>query len=212
MLAAFPATWLPGPLAARAPLAASVQQIPPSVTILGPTEAGVVTGKVPISAVVDDDVPIARVQFFVDGLPVGPPLPSAPYAFEWDSSGVSTRQLHTISATATDLLGRSAASGIVSVQVDNGPTITGMTVNRGLTATSARINWSTDGLADAQVEYGRSSLYGLSTPVDARADWRHEAQLTGLSPGTTYHFRVRSRNANGVVAVSADYTFATAEP
>jgi hypothetical protein len=212
MLGAFPATWMPGTLAARAPLAAYIQQVPPSVTIMAPTEAAVVTGNVPLTAVVDDDVPIARVQFFVDGLPVGGPLLSAPFTLRWDSSSASTRQLHMISATASDLLGRSATSGIVTVQVDNGPTIGGIAVNRGLTASSVRINWSTDVLADGQVEFGRTAVHGLSTPIDPRADWRHEAQLTGLAPGTTYHFRVRSRDANGVVAVSPDYTFATAEP
>jgi hypothetical protein len=212
MLAAFPAAWMPGAVAARSPLSASIQQVPPSVTIMAPPEAAVVTGNVPLSAVVDDDVSIARVQFSVDGQPVGAPVLSAPFTFAWDSSAASTRQPHMISATAVDLLGRSATSAIVTVQVDNGPTIGGIAVNRGLTASSVRINWSTDVLADGQVEFGRTALYGLSTPIDPRADWRHEAQLTGLAPGTTYHFRVRSRDANGVVAVSPDYTFATAEP
>jgi hypothetical protein len=37
-------------------------------------------------------------------------------------------------------------------------------------------------------------------------------QLTGLAPASTYHYRVRSRDINGALAVSPDQTFFTAEP
>jgi hypothetical protein len=152
------------------------------------------------------------VQFFVDGLPIGAPLAAAPYTTTWDSAGFSASQPHSITARASDALGRSAASGALSVQVDNGPTITAVSVSPGLTASSARITWTTDILADAQVEFGTSTLYSFSTPVDGRATWTHEMQVTGLAPGLTYHYRVRSRDVNGAVAVSPDATFATAEP
>ena len=39
----------------------------------------------------------------------------------------------------------------------------------------------------------------------------HDIQLTGLAPGTTYHFRVKSRDTNAAAATSADQTFATDE-
>ena len=82
----------------------------------------------------------------------------------------------------------------------------------GLTASSARINWTTDMLADAQVEFGTTTVYGSATPIDPRVGWTHEMQLTGLLPGTTYHYRVRSRDANGALATSQDSVFATADP
>ena len=64
--------------------------MPPSVTLTGPADGVIVTGSVPLTAVVDDDEPIARLQFFVDGVPVGAPLASAPYTIgkSWDSAGV----------------------------------------------------------------------------------------------------------------------------
>jgi hypothetical protein len=31
--------------------------------------------------------------------------------------------------------------------------------------------------------------------------------LTGLNPGTTYHFRVRSRDSGGVLVIGPDSTF-----
>ena len=109
------------------------------------------------------------------------------------------------------VLGRSTTSGVVSVQVDNGPLISKVTVSPGLTSTSARITWITDVLADGQVEYGPTASYGRATPIDTRVDWRHDMQLTGLAAASTYHFRVRSRDATGALAVSADQTFFTSD-
>jgi hypothetical protein len=192
-------------------MSVQVEQIPPSVTLTRPTDGAIVNGSVSLSAEVDDDAPIAQVRFYVDGLPVGPPVASAPFTVAWDSSGSNPRLPHTISVRATDMLGRSGASGTSGVQVDNGPIISGNAVSQGLTASSARITWTTDVLSDGQVEYGPTLGYGSSTPVDRRVGWTHEAQLTGLAPGTTYHYRIRGRDANGALAVSQDSTFATSE-
>jgi hypothetical protein len=211
-LAAFPLTWSSGTATARSPMSVQVQQIPPSVTLTGPKDGAIVTGSVSLSAVVDDDSAIARMQFYVDGVPVGPSLTTAPFTVSWDSSTSNATLPHMITARATDILGRSATSGMLSVQVDNGPLISGMVMSPGLTATSARITWTTDVLSDGQVEFGPTFGYGSSTPVDARVGWSHEVQLTGLAAGTTYHYRVRSRDANGALAVSQDATFATPEP
>jgi hypothetical protein len=211
-LAAFPSAWTGGIPVARSPLAVYVQQVPPAVTLTGPADGVIVTGSASLSALVDDDAPIARVQFFVDGLPVGAPVSTAPYTTTWDSTGFNASQPHAITAQASDVRGRLGVSGALNVQVDNGPQISALTAATGLTASSARINWATDMLADAQVEFGPTTTYGSSTPIDARAAWSHEMQLTGLLAGTTYHYRVRSRDANGAVAVSEDATFATPEP
>jgi hypothetical protein len=211
-LAAFPQTFTPGVPIGRAVLSAAVLQIPPAITLMGLQDGSLVTGSVPLSAVVDDDVPIARLEFLVDGEPVGPPVTAAPYITVWDTLRFNADLPHTISARATDLQGRSGTSGVVSVQVDNGPRIAAVAVSRGLTPSSARVTWTTDRLADAQVEYGPTTAYGLTTPVDARLAWRHDMQLTGLAPGSAYHVRVRSRTPTGGLTVSADQTFSTAEP
>jgi len=211
-MAAFPLTWTSGAPTARSPMSVQVQQVPPAVTLTGPVDSAIVTGNVLLSAVVDDDTLVARVQFYVDGLPVGPSLVAGPFSVIWDSSTANARLPHTIVARATDMLGRSGTSGMLGVQVDNGPTISGVGVSLGLTASSARISWTTDAVSDSQVEFGPTFGYGSSTPVDPRVGWSHEAQLTGLVPGTTYHYRVRSRDANGALAVSQDATFATPEP
>jgi hypothetical protein len=211
-LAAFPQPWVAGAPGARSPLSMYVQQVPPAITLTGPADGSIVTGPSQLSAVIDDDVPLARVQFYVDGQAVGPALTAAPYRVTWNPAGFSALLPHTINARATDLLGRSGASGPLSVQVDNGPAISGVAVGPGLTASSARITWTTDIPADGQVEYGPTPAYGLSSPVDSELALRHDLQLTGLASNAVYHYRVRSRDTNGAVAVSPDATLFTSGP
>ena len=210
-LAALPAAWTSGIAAARSPLSVYVLQVPPALTLTSPADGAIVNGSVLLSAVIDDDVPMTRVQFLVDGLPVGAPLVAAPYSAVWDSTRASASQTHTISVRATDVQGRSGSSATIGVQVDNGPRISGAAVSAGLTASSAHVSWTTDVPADAQVEFGPTAQYGFASPIDARPALSHDIQLTGLPPGATYHYRVKSRDANGAIAASPDQTFATAE-
>ncbi len=211
-LATFPQPFAGGLPGARAPLSVYVQQVPPAVTLTGPTDGSVVNGQAQLTAVVDDDAPVVRMQFYVDGQPVGAPLSAAPYAWSWTSAGLNPDLPHSISARATDAQGRTGVSSNVSVQVDNGPAISNLSAAPGLTASSARLTWTTDVVADGQVEYGTTAAYGLTTPVDPVSGVRHDLQLTGLNPGTVYHYRVRSRDAAGMVSVSPDATLLTSQP
>jgi hypothetical protein len=65
-------------------------------------------------------------------------------------------------------------------------------------------------------EYGTSATYGQSTPESAPigsdfAEHQVSAALTGLEPGTPYHFRVVATNADGTVD-GPDRVFATLPP
>ena len=75
--------------------------------------------------------------------------------------------------------------------------------------TSAKITWTTNVPADSQVEYGRTNDYGSNSLLDTTLVTRHSVNLTGLNRGTTYHYRVYSRNGAGIRAVSADFIFKT---
>jgi hypothetical protein len=89
------------------------------------------------------------------------------------------------------------------------PIISSVNVESILSA-SARIAWSTDEASDTKVEYGLTSAYGLSTPIDATLTLLHSRTLTGLVPATLYHYRVLSRDAAGNLSISQDRTFTTA--
>jgi sugar lactone lactonase YvrE len=65
-------------------------------------------------------------------------------------------------------------------------------------------------------EYGESEAYGQSTAQTALTpgfeDQAASAQIAGLQPDTTYHFRVVAENALAQTATGPDQTFTTAPP
>ncbi len=86
------------------------------------------------------------------------------------------------------------------------PVITGVGTSN-LTDTSVIIKWLTDENANSAVDYGLTASYG-STVSNADDDAPvTRVSLTNLTPNTTYHYRVRSRNATGLQTNSADFTF-----
>jgi len=81
-----------------------------------------------------------------------------------------------------------------------------------ITGSSAVITWGTNEPADTQIQYGTTTAYGSSTTREATLVTVHSQTLTGLQPGTLYHYRVLSRDASGNLATSLDNTFTTAAP
>jgi len=73
---------------------------------------------------------------------------------------------------------------------------------------SATISWKTNGLADSLVEYGTTTDYGYLVYKPTLVS-EHSITLTDLSSSTTYHYRVKSATADGIQAISGDYTFTT---
>jgi len=78
-----------------------------------------------------------------------------------------------------------------------------------ITPNSATITWTTDEPSTSQVEYGPTTAYGYQTSINLTLVTSHSVNLNGLSPGTLYHYRVKSKDAAGNEAISSDYTFTT---
>jgi len=90
---------------------------------------------------------------------------------------------------------------------------------------SASITWTTDDLSSSQVEYGTDTSYGTLEPTTPATDpsyqdpatgnytslgvTTHEVVITGLDADTTYHYRIKSKNKDGLETVSEDRTFKT---
>ncbi len=90
------------------------------------------------------------------------------------------------------------------------PTISNIAVTN-ITSSSATVTWTTDQPSDSLVEYGETSAYG-SSQYDAAMTTSHSVLLTGLTMGTTYHFRVTSKNSLNASSSSGDNTFTTYSP
>ncbi|MCK4532272.1 right-handed parallel beta-helix repeat-containing protein [bacterium] len=78
-----------------------------------------------------------------------------------------------------------------------------------ISSITAVITWQTDKAAISQIEYGRTITYGISTALETTLLIFHHQTLTGLSPETSYHFRIKSMDEKGNWGISEDYTFTT---
>ena len=93
------------------------------------------------------------------------------------------------------------------------PTITrGPSVFPTPTQTTATVHWETDEASNSIVLYGtRRGAFNLSAVVIGNVT-AHAVTLTALRPGTTYEYKVRSRDAAGNFVESRPATFETAPP
>lgn len=73
----------------------------------------------------------------------------------------------------------------------------------------ASVTWTTNESSDTQIEYGLTTAYGTSSPLNPALVTTHTVALIGLVVGAVYHYRVKSRDKAGNLTTSADGTFTT---
>ncbi len=76
-----------------------------------------------------------------------------------------------------------------------------------ITETTAVINWQTNAPLNSRVDYGISDAYGNVATNDV-STMSHTVNLSGLSPNSTYHYRVTSGVGTSTVS-SGDFVFST---
>ena len=107
----------------------------------------------------------------------------------------------------------SGCSGVSSAS-SNGGGSTPLTISNLTAGTPSQsidvISWQTSNPANSQVEYGTSTAYGSTTPLDSTMVTSHQVTLSNLQPSTLYHFRAHSTDASGQTVSSPDGTFTTA--
>ncbi len=65
-------------------------------------------------------------------------------------------------------------------------------------SSTAVITWRTEEAATTQVDYGPTTSYGSSTPLDGRLLKNHAVTLSGLTPGSNYFVRAISITPGGM--------------
>jgi hypothetical protein len=180
---------------------------PPSVAIMNPASGASVSSTVMVSANASDNVGVAAVQFMLDGTELGAPVTASPFLLAWNTALVADGP-HALSAVARDAAGN-AATAVVAVKVENTPPVIGTPSVGNAAPNRVDILWTTDQRADSAADFGPTPAYGVSTPVTAAQSTGHGVSLTGLVPGTLYHYRVKSRNEAGMLSLSNDFTFTT---
>ncbi len=183
----------------------------PVVSVTSPLAGSSLTGIVITAASASDNVGVAGVQFLLDGAALGSEVSTAPYVISWNTAA-ATFGTHALTARARDAAGNTATSSPVSVTValqDTTPPAISAVAAGSLTSSAATIAWTTDEPSDSQVEYGPTTAYGSSTPLGTALLTAHSQTLSGLASGALCHYRVKSRDTAGNLAISADATFTT---
>ncbi len=78
-----------------------------------------------------------------------------------------------------------------------------------ITETTAEITWVSTETTTTQIEYGITTDYGALSALDEKYTFSHKVVLTGLTPDTTYHYRIKVKDQMDVEYLSDDYTFKT---
>lgn len=93
------------------------------------------------------------------------------------------------------------------VQDSAPPTIANLTVKP--YQTTAVVRWTTDEPASSTVVAGTSPAYETGPSGTPYLTRDHAVTLTGLTPGTTYHYSVKSTDSAELTAATANATFET---
>jgi hypothetical protein len=168
----------------------------PTANMTSPASGASVSGtSVTLSATAADNVAVASLQFTLDGVPLGTALAGAgPFTKTWDTTPAGNGSHVPVTVTVNNAAAAPSISSVTASAVSN---------------TTATITWTTNTNTDGQVAFGTTTSYGQTTSLVTTLSTSHSVGLTGLNAATTYHFKVMSRDAQGVLANSGDFAFTT---
>jgi chitodextrinase len=155
-----------------------------------------------------DNVGVAGYRVYRNGT-----LIASPSLTSYSNTGLLASTLYAYTVSAFDASGNESSQSVsVSVSTQAAPDTTApviSSVSSVKTSTSATISWTTNEPADTQVEYGLTTSYGSLTSLNQTLSTSHSASLTSLTPNTTYHYRVKSKDLAGNRATGSDLTVTT---
>ena len=168
----------------------------PQVTIVNPTNGATVTGLVTITAEVQDNVGVSKVEFYIDGTKVGEDT-SEPYQCNWDTIGLTNDSTHTIQAKAYDIIGNPGQSNIVAVRVVNNiPQVrivspTDGAIVRGLVTVTAEAQ---DNVGVSKVEF---YIDGTKVAEDTSEPYQYNWDTIGLTNDSTHTIQAKAYDIIG---------------
>ncbi len=175
----------------------------PTVVTTAPPE-GTVAGVVNVTAIADDNVGVAGVQFLIDGTNLGTEDIAPPFSASWNTTSV-TNGTHVVAARARDAAGNTTTSDGVVVTVNNvpdtqAPTVTITAPPPGIVSgTVNEIANASDNVAVAGVQF---LLDGVNMgPEDVSSPFSISWN-TYTVPNGTYTLTAKARDAAGNIAIS----------
>jgi chitodextrinase len=140
---------------------------------------------------------------------------ATPAGNSYNDAGLATATEYSYRVFARDGAGNwSAPSNVATATTladTTAPIISAVSATN-ITTTGATIVWTTNEAANSQVLYGLDTGYSQATTLNPSLVTSHGETLTGLQPGTLYHYSVASADGSANTASSADFTFTTVTP
>ncbi|MFA6601557.1 MAG: choice-of-anchor Q domain-containing protein [Candidatus Paceibacterota bacterium] len=90
------------------------------------------------------------------------------------------------------------------------PTLSAIQANP--TSSGVNITFVSSEPSSTQIEYGLTTAYGNTTALNSTLTTSHTQTIYNLTPNTTYHYRVISKDFSSNTATSPDLTFITPDP
>jgi len=81
----------------------------------------------------------------------------------------------------------------------------------GITSSSAVITWTAGKPLSGVIEWGKTNTYEFNRAVSGQPGIQQMVILSGLKPGSTYHYRFTLKDQGGTPVTSLDHTFSTLE-
>ena len=130
-----------------------------------------------------------------------------------DISGLTPSTTYTYRVRSRDAQNNLAVSSFqnfTTLTIDVTPPVISSILVTGITSTSAKVKWTTNEPADGLVEIvSPCALAPCQTPLVSTLTTSHIISVSGLTPGTLYTYRIRSKDAMNNLATSPDQTFST---
>jgi len=185
----------------------------PNVIITSPADASAVSGIVTVKAEANDDVSVAKVEFYIDGNKVGESN-NSPYTYEWDTSNLQYGTSHCIQAKAYDSTGKFAESPIVRVTVVDAqaPTVTitnpqnGSTVSGTVTIQAEATDRGIKGKAPSGIQKVEFYIDGTLVGADTTSPYTYSWNTDSLQYGSTHTIQAKAYDNTGRVGVSPEVT------
>jgi subtilisin family serine protease len=180
----------------------------PQVSFLRPVNGATVEQTITLEVSASDDRGVTRVDFFVDGAPIGSKT-SAPYTLSWNARTVSNGP-HVLSATAQDAVGNVSSQATVSVTVNNDllPPQTAITSPASGVTLSGQVYVEATASDNRQVTQVAFFAGGYWIETDTTPPYSVRFDTTQV-PNGTYALTSRATDAAGLVTTSAPITIQT---
>ncbi len=156
---------------------------PPTVSVTAPGTGASVSGNITLTATANDNVGVAGVQFFVDGIARGVEDVQSPYAAAFNTATLANGS-HSTTAVARDAAGNTQTSAPVSFQVNNATQ-----PSTGILANHPRLAINPTRLAEMRAAAcydANGNVIPGCTPSPQWVKLRDYVQLCYNSPGNCY--------------------------